>query len=102
MAIQADAGVFKALADPTRRQILQDLREGELSAGEIASRFPISNPSVSRHLTVLKSAGLVAAGAGGAGGGGPARGARLPAGCGAGAGGAPRRRWRQRGSRFYI
>ena len=53
-------GVFKALADPTRRQILQDLRGSELSAGDIASRFPISGPSISRHLTVLKSAGLVA------------------------------------------
>jgi DNA-binding transcriptional ArsR family regulator len=54
-----DAGVFRALADPTRRQILQDLKEGELAAGEIASRFPISGPSISRHLTVLKAAGLV-------------------------------------------
>src|SRR5580658_1654226 len=53
------SGVFRALADPTRRQILQDLRDGELAAGEIAARFPISGPSVSRHLTVLKSAGLV-------------------------------------------
>jgi DNA-binding transcriptional ArsR family regulator len=53
-------GVFRALADPTRRQILTDLRDGELSAGEIASRFPISGPSVSRHLGVLKGAGLVA------------------------------------------
>jgi DNA-binding transcriptional ArsR family regulator len=55
-----DAGVFKALADPTRRQILQDLQAGELSAGEIASRFTISAPSISRHLGVLKSAGLIA------------------------------------------
>jgi DNA-binding transcriptional ArsR family regulator len=55
-----DSGVFKALADPTRRQILQDLRGGELAAGEIAGRFPISGPSVSRHLSVLKAAGLVA------------------------------------------
>lgn len=54
-----DAGVFRALADPTRRQILQDLRAGELGAGEIAARFPMSGPSVSRHLSVLKSAGLV-------------------------------------------
>lgn len=54
-----EAGVFKALADPTRRQILQDLRAGECSAGEIASRFPISGPSISRHLGVLKGAGLV-------------------------------------------
>jgi len=54
-----DSGVFRALADPTRRQILQDLRAGELSAGEIASRFAISGPSISRHLAVLKAAGLV-------------------------------------------
>ena len=53
------AGVFRALADPTRRQILQDLREGELSAGEIGGRFTISGPSISRHLSVLKGAGLV-------------------------------------------
>ena len=58
----ADAGaaVFKAIADSTRRQILQDLGSGELAAGEIASRFPISGPSVSRHLSVLRAAGLVA------------------------------------------
>src|SRR5665213_2045467 len=54
-----DAGVFKALADPTRRQILQDLQGGELTAGDIASRFTISAPSVSRHLGVLKNAGLI-------------------------------------------
>jgi DNA-binding transcriptional ArsR family regulator len=54
-----DSTVFRALADPTRRQILQDLRDGELAAGEIARRFAISGPSVSRHLAVLKAAGLV-------------------------------------------
>jgi DNA-binding transcriptional ArsR family regulator len=54
-----DAGVFRALADPTRRQILQDLRAGELAAGDIGAKFPISGPSVSRHLSVLKAAGLV-------------------------------------------
>jgi len=54
-----EAGVFKALADPTRRQILQDLKGGELSAGEIVGRFKISGPSISRHLGVLKAAGLV-------------------------------------------
>ena len=59
MAHDDAASVFRALADPTRRQILQDLRDGELSAGEIGSRFPIKGPSVSRHLSVLKSAGLV-------------------------------------------
>ncbi len=51
--------MFRALADPTRRQILQDLREGELAAGAIAARFSISGPSISRHLGVLKGAGLV-------------------------------------------
>ena len=54
-----EAGVFRALADSTRRQILEDLRAGELPAGEIAARFPISGPSISRHLGVLKAAGLV-------------------------------------------
>jgi len=51
--------VFRALADGTRRQILQDLRQGEMTAGQIAARFPISAPSISRHLGVLKAAGLV-------------------------------------------
>ncbi|MHB1710052.1 MAG: metalloregulator ArsR/SmtB family transcription factor [Acidimicrobiales bacterium] len=51
--------VFRALADPTRRQILTDLQAGERMAGEIAARFPISGPSISRHLSVLKGAGLV-------------------------------------------
>jgi DNA-binding transcriptional ArsR family regulator len=51
--------IFKALADPTRRQILQDLKGGELAAGEIAAKFPISGPSISRHLSVLRGAGLV-------------------------------------------
>lgn len=54
-----EAGAFRALADPTRRQILEELRARDLSAGEIAGRFPISGPSVSRHLGVLKAAGLV-------------------------------------------
>ncbi|MET0425658.1 MAG: metalloregulator ArsR/SmtB family transcription factor [Actinoplanes sp.] len=54
-----ETGVFRALADPTRRQILEDLRAGELTAGEIAARFPISGPSVSRHLGLLRSAGLI-------------------------------------------
>lgn len=54
-----EAGVFKALADPTRRQILEDLKPGELTAGEIVSRFQISAPSISRHLSVLRSAGLI-------------------------------------------
>jgi DNA-binding transcriptional ArsR family regulator len=53
------ARVFRALADPTRRQILQELRQGELAAGDIASRFHISAPSVSRHLSLLEVAGLI-------------------------------------------
>jgi DNA-binding transcriptional ArsR family regulator len=53
------SSVFRALADPTRRQILQDLRDGERAAGEIAAGFSISGPSISRHLAILKSAGLV-------------------------------------------
>ena len=57
--VDDNASVFRALADPTRRQILQDLRSGELAAGDIASRFTISGPSVSRHLSMLKASGLV-------------------------------------------
>lgn len=52
--------VFTALAHPTRRQILQDLKAGELAAGEIAGRFSVSGPTISRHLGVLRQAGLVA------------------------------------------
>jgi DNA-binding transcriptional ArsR family regulator len=51
--------VFQAISDPTRRQILQELKEGELPAGEIASRFAISGPAISRHLSILEAAGLV-------------------------------------------
>ncbi|KAA9002126.1 winged helix-turn-helix transcriptional regulator [Paenibacillus spiritus] len=50
---------FKALADPTRRQIIRLLRERDRTAGEIADCFDISKPSISHHLQVLKSAGLV-------------------------------------------
>jgi ArsR family transcriptional regulator len=52
---------IQALADPTRRAILQMLNGADLSAGEIAARFHISAPSVSHHLSVLKNAGLVLA-----------------------------------------
>lgn len=51
--------VFEALAHPTRRQILQDLKDGELAAGAIAARFSASGPTISRHLGVLRNAGLV-------------------------------------------
>ncbi|MBA3275765.1 MAG: winged helix-turn-helix transcriptional regulator [Chloroflexia bacterium] len=50
---------FSALADPVRRAILEALNEGPLTAGQLADRFPISRPAVSRHLKVLRQAGLV-------------------------------------------
>ena len=52
---------IRALADPTRREILKLLRAGPLAAGDIASRFPMTGASVSHHLSVLKEAGLVQA-----------------------------------------
>ena len=51
--------LYKALADPTRRQILSLLREHDLTAGEIAAEFPMAFASVSHHLGTLKDAGLV-------------------------------------------
>lgn len=48
-----------ALADPTRRDILELLRPGRLSAGEIAAHFPVSAAAISKHLSVLKEAGLL-------------------------------------------
>jgi DNA-binding transcriptional ArsR family regulator len=50
---------LKAIAAPRRRQILTLVRDGELSAGEIASHFAVTRPAVSQHLNVLKEAGLV-------------------------------------------
>jgi DNA-binding transcriptional ArsR family regulator len=57
--VKDTARVFRALADPTRRQILQELKRGELAAGAITARFDISAPAISRHLAILKSADLV-------------------------------------------
>ena len=51
--------IFKALNDPTRRQMLDLLREGDLTAGEIADQFSMTKPSISHHLDLLKQAGLV-------------------------------------------
>jgi DNA-binding transcriptional ArsR family regulator len=51
--------VFGALADPTRRAILARLTEGDLSVGELAAPFAMSQPAVSRHLKVLEAAGLI-------------------------------------------
>jgi len=53
--------VFKALNDPTRREILELLQEKDLTAGEIANQFHISFPSISHHLDLLKQAKLVIA-----------------------------------------
>ncbi|WP_372629625.1 autorepressor SdpR family transcription factor [Cohnella sp.] len=50
---------FKALSDPTRRKILQLLKDQDLSAGDIADHFDISKPSISHHLNILKQAQLV-------------------------------------------
>jgi DNA-binding transcriptional ArsR family regulator len=51
--------VLDALGDPTRRRILEVLRDGERAVGELASGLPVSRPAVSQHLRVLKGAGLV-------------------------------------------
>ena len=51
--------VFKAIADPTRREILRLLRHEELSAGEVAAHFDMSKPIMSHHFAVLKGAGLI-------------------------------------------
>jgi ArsR family transcriptional regulator len=52
---------FKAIADPTRREILHMLRKEEMTAGELAERFDMSKPGMSHHFAVLKEAGLVTA-----------------------------------------
>jgi ArsR family transcriptional regulator len=51
--------LFKALNDPTRREILELLKDKDLTAGEIADKFSISKPSISHHLDLLRQAGLV-------------------------------------------
>ena len=51
--------VFKALADPTRREILALLGDGEMTAGELAERFDSTWPTLSHHFSVLRDAGLV-------------------------------------------
>jgi DNA-binding transcriptional ArsR family regulator len=53
--------VFKALSDPTRRQVLQLLRARPMSAGALAEHFPFSKPTMSAHFAVLREAGLVEA-----------------------------------------
>ena len=53
--------VFKALADPTRREIVQMLHKGPRSSGEIAERFPSAWATISRHLAILRDADLISA-----------------------------------------
>ena len=53
--------LFKALNDPTRREILELLKNGEMTAGDIADKFNMTKPSISHHLDLLKQAGLVEA-----------------------------------------
>jgi ArsR family transcriptional regulator len=55
----ASNSVFKALADPTRREILHLLRSEEMTAGALAGRFEMSKPTLSHHFAVLKEAGLI-------------------------------------------
>ena len=61
MGTRPASDAFDALADPHRREILGLLREGERSVREIADEMPITRPAVSRHLRLLKEAGLVTA-----------------------------------------
>ena len=56
MSLQA---TLKALSDPIRRDILNLLKAGRMSAGEIAGRFPVTDAAISRHLSVLKDADLI-------------------------------------------
>ena len=50
---------LKALADPIRREILNLLKDGKMSAGEIVEKFPVTGASISRHLSLLKEADLI-------------------------------------------
>lgn len=50
---------FSAIADPTRRAILDRMRHGEVGAGDLAEQFSVSRPAISRHVRILKKAGLV-------------------------------------------
>lgn len=52
---------FRALADPTRRDIIELLRGGSLTSGEIAQHFPVAWATISRHLAILRDAGLILA-----------------------------------------
>jgi DNA-binding transcriptional ArsR family regulator len=51
--------IFKALADPTRRKVLELLRQRPMTAGELSGRFPVSRPTMSAHFAVLREADLI-------------------------------------------
>jgi len=53
------SSVFKALSDPTRRRVLELLRQGPMNAGELAENFQVSKPTMSAHFAVLREAGLI-------------------------------------------
>jgi ArsR family transcriptional regulator len=57
--VPTDNKAFKALGDPTRRDILGLLRRGEMTAGDLAERFDMTKPSMSHHFSVLKEADLI-------------------------------------------
>src|SRR3954454_1975188 len=59
MCYTSSVQALAAMADPTRRELLALLAAGEIGAGELAARFPVSRPAISRHLRVLREAGLV-------------------------------------------
>jgi DNA-binding transcriptional ArsR family regulator len=59
MVTERARSAFNAIADPTRRAILDHLRAGELAAGDIARRFPVSRPAIAKHVRVLRQAGLL-------------------------------------------
>src|SRR3954449_11458109 len=61
MCYTSSVQALAAIADPTRRELLALLAGGEIPAGELADRFPVSRPAISRHLRVLREAGLVRA-----------------------------------------
>ncbi len=58
--LEVVSGCLKALADPTRLDIVTRLKDGELSVQEVAAQFPMSRPAISKHLRILREAGLVA------------------------------------------
>jgi DNA-binding transcriptional ArsR family regulator len=57
--VNVRSNVFKALSHPIRRDVLKYLRDGPVAAGDLAKRFDVSWPTMSRHMSVLKDAGLV-------------------------------------------